>query len=134
MELFPAAKWWRVAFVAAIGSFLLTRALMLSAFPIFNDEAIYLQYSQAIHDDWEKNRFISMNGIYADWKPPLQYWLAAPLITLRERSALGGPRSRCGDVVPRFVGRLFVRAGTFRRTGGSGGGVAFCALPHGALP
>ncbi len=28
MELFPAAKWWRVAFVAAIGSFLLTRALI----------------------------------------------------------------------------------------------------------
>jgi 4-amino-4-deoxy-L-arabinose transferase-like glycosyltransferase len=49
-------------------------------FPIFNDEANSLQYSQAVHDDWQKNRFISMNGEWAHWKPPLQYWLAAPVI------------------------------------------------------
>ena len=103
MELFPAAKWWRVAFVAAIGSFLLTRALLLSAFPIFNDEAIYLQYSQAIHDDWEKNRFISMNGIYADWKPPLQYWLAAPLIRCGNDPLLAG---RAVAAVMSFLGLL----------------------------
>jgi hypothetical protein len=64
----------------ALAAFLLTRGLTLMVFPIFNDEAIYLQYSQAIHDDWGKNRFISMSGEWADWKPPLQYWLAAPVI------------------------------------------------------
>jgi len=60
--------------------FLLTRGLTLTARPIFNDEAIYLQYSQRIREDWEKNRFISMNGEFADWKPPLQYWLVSPFI------------------------------------------------------
>ncbi len=103
MALFPAAKWWRVAFVAAIGSFLVTRALTLTAFPIFNDEALYLQYSQKIHDDWEKNRFISMNGIYADWKPPLQYWLAAPLIRCGDDPLVAG---RAVAAVVSFLGLL----------------------------
>jgi 4-amino-4-deoxy-L-arabinose transferase-like glycosyltransferase len=71
---------WRIALLGAVALFIVTRALTLMAFPIFNDEAIYLQYSQAIHDSWQKNRFISMNGGYHDWKPPLQYWLAAPFI------------------------------------------------------
>jgi hypothetical protein len=66
--------------LVALGLFLLTRILTLTAFPIFNDEAIYLQYSQKIQSDWEKNKFISMNGEFTDWKPPLQYWMAAPFI------------------------------------------------------
>lgn len=64
----------------AVALFALTRTLTLTAFPIFNDEAIYLQYSGSIHDDWGKNKFISMNGEFRDWKPPLQYWMAAPVI------------------------------------------------------
>lgn len=36
-------------FLAAIAAFLLTRAMTLTAFPIFNDEGLYLQYSQATH-------------------------------------------------------------------------------------
>ncbi|MFL6583927.1 MAG: ArnT family glycosyltransferase, partial [Chthoniobacterales bacterium] len=61
--------------------FLVTRVGMLQRFPIFNDEAIYLQYSQFIHANWAKNKFISMNYTYGDWKPPLQYWMTAPFIT-----------------------------------------------------
>ena len=80
MKLPRSAPPWRIWFLIALAAFLLTRALTLMVFPIFNDEAIYLQYSQAIHDDWQKNRFISMNGEWTDWKPPLQYWLAAPVI------------------------------------------------------
>jgi 4-amino-4-deoxy-L-arabinose transferase-like glycosyltransferase len=80
MKLLPSANSWRTAFLTALGVFLLTRAMTLTSFPIFNDEAIYLQYSQAIHDDWQKNKFISMNGEWGDWKPPLQYWMAAPVI------------------------------------------------------
>ena len=72
----PGRNW----FLIALAAFLLTRALTLMVFPIFNDEAIYLHYSQAIHDDWQENRFISMSGEWTDWKPPLQYWLAAPVI------------------------------------------------------
>jgi 4-amino-4-deoxy-L-arabinose transferase-like glycosyltransferase len=71
---------WRVALLVALGLFLLSRFVTLTAFPIFNDETIYLQYSQRIHEDWQKNKFISMNGEFTDWKPPLQYWLAAPFI------------------------------------------------------
>jgi 4-amino-4-deoxy-L-arabinose transferase-like glycosyltransferase len=71
---------WRAALFIALGLFVLTRFLTLTAFPIFNDEAIYLQYAQQIHEDWAKNKFISMNGEFTDWKPPLQYWLAAPFI------------------------------------------------------
>jgi hypothetical protein len=67
--------------LAALGLFLLTRILTLTAFPIFNDESIYLQYSQKIQSDWEKNKYISMNGEFTDWKPPLQYWIAAPIIS-----------------------------------------------------
>ena len=74
------SKRWGVALLVALGLFLITRFLTLAAFPIFNDETIYLQYSQRIHDDWHKNKFISMNGEFTDWKPPLQYWLAAPFI------------------------------------------------------
>jgi 4-amino-4-deoxy-L-arabinose transferase-like glycosyltransferase len=50
-------------------------------FPIFNDEAIYIQYAQSIHENWHQNRFVSMAGEkWNDWKPPLQYWIAAPFI------------------------------------------------------
>lgn len=71
---------WPSALFLVLALFVLTRALTITSFPIFNDEAIYLQYSQLIHDDWTKNKFISMNGEYGDWKPPLQFWIAAPVI------------------------------------------------------
>ena len=80
MTLPRGAPSWRSWFLIALAAFLLTRALTLMVFPIFNDEANSLQFSQAVHDDWQKNRFISMNGEWAHWKPPLQYWLAAPVI------------------------------------------------------
>jgi 4-amino-4-deoxy-L-arabinose transferase-like glycosyltransferase len=71
---------WRAALLLAIALFVLTRALTLMAFPIFNDEAIYLSYSQSINDDWHENKFVSMHGEFTDWKPPLQYWITAPFI------------------------------------------------------
>ena len=80
MKLFPASKSWRNALLILFGVFLVSRLLSLAAFPIFNDEAIYLQYAQRIHDDWAKNKFISMQGEFTDWKPPLMYWMAAPFI------------------------------------------------------
>lgn len=76
----PKATFSQVGLPLAILLFVLTRLLTLTTFPIFNDEAIYLQYAQSIHDDWGRNKFISMNGEFTDWKPPLQYWIAAPVI------------------------------------------------------
>src|SRR2546423_704629 len=94
---------WRVGLLLALGLFFLTRILTLTAFPIFNDEGIYLQYSQRIHDDWNKNKFISMNGEFTDWKPPLQYWMTAPFV-------------ECGNdplVVGRIIACLVSIAGFF---------------------
>ena len=73
----------RNLFLLAVGLFVVSRALLLNAFPIFNDEAIYIQYAQRIHDNWHQNRLVSMTGEkYNDWKPPLQYWISAPFIDL----------------------------------------------------
>ena len=80
MTFLPAPKPWRNALLILFGVFLVSRLLTLTAFPIFNDEAIYLQYAQRIHDDWQQNKFISMHGEFTDWKPPLMYWIAAPFI------------------------------------------------------
>src|SRR6266850_8573031 len=80
MKILPNAISWHASLLVAMVLFVVTRALTLTTFPIFNDEAIYLQYSRSIHDDREKNKFISMNGEFRDWKPPLQYWMAAPVI------------------------------------------------------
>lgn len=49
MQLAAARTPSSVLFLAAIAAFLLTRAMTLTAFPIFNDEGLYLQYSQAMH-------------------------------------------------------------------------------------
>src|SRR4051812_22215574 len=80
IRLFPEARTFRIAFVLALAIFVVSRLVTLTTFPIFNDEGIYLQYSQAIHDDWNTNKFISLDNSRGDWKPPLQYWLAAPFI------------------------------------------------------
>ena len=90
MKFLPVAKAWRNALLILFGVFLLSRVLTLRSFPIFNDEAIYLQYAQRIHDDWQKNKFISMNGEFTDWKPPLMYWMAAPVIELGDDPLVAG--------------------------------------------
>src|SRR3954468_1274538 len=80
MPFLPAEKHWRLALLVAVALFIGIRCATLLSFPIFNDEALYLQYSQFIHDDWSRYKFISMDNQYGDWKPPLQYWIAAPVI------------------------------------------------------
>jgi hypothetical protein len=72
----------RICFWLATGLFVTTRLATLLSFPIFNDEAIYLQYSQFIHDDFRTYKFVSMNNIFQDWKPPLQYWLGSTVVRL----------------------------------------------------
>ena len=88
-KLLPVAKSWRNALFILFGVFLLSRILTLASFPIFNDEAIYLQYAQRIHDDW-RNKFISMHGEFTDWKPPLMYWMAAPVIDWGDDPLIAG--------------------------------------------
>ncbi len=58
------------------------RLATIRAFPIFNDESLYVQYSQLIHSDPEGYKFISVHNQFRDWKPPLQYWLGAVVVGL----------------------------------------------------
>lgn len=69
--------------------YFLTRIINLTKFPIFSDEAIYIQWAKtAWHDaSW---RFISLT----DGKQPLQTWGTIPLLKLFPNDAL-------------FAGRLF---------------------------
>ncbi|MBI2412295.1 MAG: glycosyltransferase family 39 protein [Deltaproteobacteria bacterium] len=61
-------------------SFIALRFLWLLNFPIFNDEALYINYSQLMHADWDGAKFISVANPNHDWKPPLLYWFGAPFI------------------------------------------------------
>ena len=60
--------------------FIASRFLWLLNFPIFNDEALYINYSQLMHADWDGAKFISVANPNHDWKPPLLYWFCAPFI------------------------------------------------------
>ncbi len=68
--------------ILLLALFISLRLLFLLSFPIFNDEAIYIQYSQMIHSNWDKFKFISVNNIFGDWKPPLIYWICSLFIDL----------------------------------------------------
>lgn len=83
--------------IAVIGSiFIFVRLINILIFPIFNDEGLYIQYSQLISDDFGKYKYISMDNVFRDFKPPLQYWLGAifipffqdPLLAVRILSVL----------------------------------------------
>jgi hypothetical protein len=124
----PSNIFRRGLFLAVV-FFVLTRALALASFPIFNDEAIYLQYTQLIHDDWSKNRFISMNGEYGDWKPPLQYWLTAPIIRLGHDPLIAGRLvSVCISFFGLFGTYLFARE-LFGRKEASLAALAYALCP-----
>ena len=69
-------------FLLLLAVFFLSRIIVSSAFPIFNDEAIYIQYAQGINANFSQYKFISINNIYGDWKPPLQYWWGSIFINL----------------------------------------------------
>src|SRR5688572_27727825 len=104
MTLLPAKENWRNALLILLAVFLVSRLLTLTAFPIFNDEAIYLQYAQRIHDDWQKNKFISMHGEFTDWKPPLMYWMAAPFIQWGNDPLIVGRAVACLVSIAGFFG------------------------------
>jgi len=106
-RLVPAIKpsqWQWIFFWLAAALFVTTRLATLLAFPIFNDEAIYLQYSQFIHDDFHTYKFVSMNNIFGDWKPPLQYWLGSIVVQLGDNPLLMGRLVAFGISVLGFFG------------------------------
>jgi len=54
--------------------FIATRLWFSYHMPIINDEPLYVDYMQHIHEDRNQHKWISVDNIYNDWKPPLQYW------------------------------------------------------------
>lgn len=87
-------KFFNPHLLIILSAFAVLRLSNIRNFPIFNDEAIYIQYSQLMHYDWEQFKFISVNNYFHDWKPPLPYWIlsafignADPLLTSRLVSA-----------------------------------------------
>ena len=79
---------WFLALASLL--FLITRLWNVSLFPIFNDEGIYLQYSELIHDDFSANKYVSVHNIYGDWKPPLQYWIGGLFISSKRDPLVAG--------------------------------------------
>lgn len=84
-QLFTNKKY---IFLAIVVVFFITRFWGILDYPIFNDESLYVQYSQLMHDDFSANKYISVNNGYGDWKPPMQYWLGAFFIDLFENPLL----------------------------------------------
>ncbi|MFA5051050.1 MAG: glycosyltransferase family 39 protein [Patescibacteria group bacterium] len=75
-----------VLFILIFFCFILLRFLNLGVFPIFNDEAIYLNWAKAIHNNWTEFKYISI----FDGKPPLHYWLLAPFLKLFSDPLIAG--------------------------------------------
>jgi dolichyl-phosphate-mannose-protein mannosyltransferase len=111
-----AWQWRRTMFWLAAGLFVTTRLATLLSFPIFNDEAIYLQYSQFIHDDFRTYKFISMNNIFQDWKPPLQYWLGSTVVQFGNNPVLMGRLVAFAISVLGFFGMYLLSRRLFGKT------------------
>lgn len=93
LEKVGVAPQWFFSVILLI--FVISRFFSIFSFPIFNDEAIYIGYSDLISGDFQKFAYISVGNIFHDWKPPLQYWLGSffvpignPLIATRILSVL----------------------------------------------
>jgi len=55
--------------------YIFTRLSAIFLLEPHNDEVIYTQYAVHIAENWEKNKFISMNGSTIDYIEPLSLWL-----------------------------------------------------------
>ena len=110
----------REAWILVLASllFLATRFWNILSFPIFNDEGIYLQYAQLIHDNFSEYKYISVHNVFGDWKPPLQYWIGALFVNLTRNPLLAGRSVAVVFSVLGVIGiYLFVRE-VFGRTAG----------------
>lgn len=77
----PAACLFLLAIVLLFAA---TRLPTMMSFPIFNDEANHIEYSQLIRADCGKYKFISCDNVFGDWKPPLMFWMGALVVDLLE--------------------------------------------------
>jgi 4-amino-4-deoxy-L-arabinose transferase-like glycosyltransferase len=78
MELFKQITrvTWLWIYSNIVGFYLISHLLLLTALPVFADEAIYIRWSQLMIDDWQRYAFFPLN----DGKTPLQMWLMIPFL------------------------------------------------------
>jgi 4-amino-4-deoxy-L-arabinose transferase-like glycosyltransferase len=115
--------------LAVLLLFLVVRGATIGSFPIFNDESLYLQYAQLMQEDWSKYKFISMDSNVGDWKPPLQYWIAAPIIDLGPDPLLLGRGLAVGFSVLGLLGTYAFAKELFGRTEARIAAVLFVICP-----
>jgi hypothetical protein len=96
-------------FAAVLAGYLLTRLLGVFLFAPHNDEGLYTHYAQLMARDWDRYKYMSMDGrMFGEYKDPLQYWVAArtvdwwrnPLIGVRLWSLIWG---LCGLVFAQLL-------------------------------
>jgi len=60
-------------FWTLFAAFALTRFVGLMDKPVENDEPLYVQYMQQMHDDFSKNKWVSVKNNFGERKPPLSF-------------------------------------------------------------
>ncbi|MEO8581148.1 MAG: glycosyltransferase family 39 protein [Patescibacteria group bacterium] len=88
MEMFSFLKklsWrWNQAGVYCL--YLVSHLLLLTAMPVFADEAIYIRWAQLIIDDWQRYSLFSLN----DGKTPIFIWVMVPFLKFVTNQLLAG--------------------------------------------
>jgi len=90
VEFVKSERVWKYVLGVGVATYLLLRLLTLMSFPVFNDEANFLQYSQAVHSDFAKYKYVSEGAVIGDWKPPLQPWIGAVFFGIVSDPLLAG--------------------------------------------
>ncbi len=71
-------------------TYLISRLFGLFYFAPHTDESVYTQVAMMIAEDWEKNKYFSLDGRwYNDYKQPLKFWMTSLTIDLWKNPLIG---------------------------------------------
>jgi len=108
VSAFLKHSWWVLLLLVFL------RLTFLTHHPVVNDEALYVEYMQQQHDDFEKYKWISIDNQHKDWKPPLQYWMGSNFVNMFE-NPMAWPRFMHGLIS--VIWYFFLLLLLFRVTG-----------------
>ncbi|MBF0286402.1 MAG: tetratricopeptide repeat protein [SAR324 cluster bacterium] len=87
--------------------YLISRLMGLFYFAPHTDESVYTQVSMMIAEDWEKNKYFSLDGRwYNDYKQPLKFWITSLSINLWKSPLVG---TRIWSLLFGFSGIFFTQ-------------------------